>query len=387
MDNTEGYRFMKIILIGPVYPYTGGIAHHSALLAKALSEQHRVLMTSFKFLYPRFLFKRKQKDYDSNRFQVDGTSYLIHTANPFNWVRTAHKLRKEKADAIVIQWWHPYFAPCYYVLCRLLRPVPILFICHNIFPHERFWPDRFLTKLTLRRGTRFIVQSRQDEQDLLSLISKARYRLNPHPTYNAFKLTGMSRSEGRERIGVAGDVPVLLFFGFVREYKGLKHLLAALPEVRARIPAVQLWVVGDFAGDKPAYLEMIERLAIGDLVRLVDGYIPDQDIEQYFAAADLVVLPYESATQSGIVQIAYGFEKAVVVTGVGGLPDVVKDGQTGLVVEPRNPAAIAAAIVRFFTENMQTRFAQNIKAAAAEFSWERMAEQITELLSDSRSGD
>ncbi|MDR2889749.1 MAG: glycosyltransferase [Lachnospiraceae bacterium] len=380
MNETENTQ--KITLIGPVYPYTGGIAHHSALLYRALSANYRVSMISYKFLYPRFLFKRKQTDHSSDRFKIDNTNYLIHTANPFNWIRSAFRLRKDKAAAIVIQWWHPYFAPCYYLLCRLLRHSKIIFICHNIFPHERFPLDRFLTKLVLRQGDRFIVQSHQDENDLLSLIPDAHYRLNPHPTYNAFKLTNMSRSDGRLNIGMGGDIPMLLFFGFVREYKGLKHLLAALPAIKAQIPAIQLWVVGDFAGDKAVYTQMMERLDITDRVRIVDGYIPDEEIEQYFTAADLIVLPYETATQSGIVQIAYGFEKPVVVTRVGGLPDVVRDGQTGLVVEPADPAAIAQAVIRFFTENMRDQFTEKIRETATEFSWERMAEQISQLISD-----
>jgi len=371
---------MKVVLIGPVYPYKGGISHYTGLMCRALREKHQVVMISYKMQYPRFLFKREQRDYSNDRFQIKDTGYMIHTADPLNWVISALKIRKEKADAIIIQWWHPYFAPCYYMMSKFWGKTRMVFICHNVFPHERFPMDRFLSKLALRRGNRFIVQSHQDEQDLLSLKKQAVYRVAPHPTYQAFRLEGLSQSEGRRRIGIESGIPVILFFGFVREYKGLKHLLDALPYLKEKLPDLRLWVVGDFDGDKQNYLDRIEKLKADDQVCLVDGYIPDNEVEKYFAAADLVVLPYESATQSGIVQIAYGFEKPVVVTRVGGLPDVVKDGETGYVVEPGNPLLIARAIIRYFEENRREDFRKNIKDMAEEFSWGRMAEYITELI-------
>lgn len=371
---------MKITLIGPTYPYKGGISHYTTLMYRALKAQHEVTMVSYKLQYPKFLFKKEQKDYSNKSFCIEETQYLIHTANPFNWLSSAFKLKKMNADVIIIEWWHPYFAPCYYVMCKLLKKTKILFVCHNVFPHERFPFDRLLCKMVMKQGNYFVVQSHLDEKDLLSIKKDAKYVVTPHPTYNAFKMQNLSKEKAREQLGIAVSDQVILFFGFVREYKGLKYLLKAMPLIKKRFPHLQLWVVGDFGGDREEYVEIIEREGIGENVRLVEGYIPDKDVEQYFAAADLVVLPYISATQSGIAQIAYGFEKPVIVTDVGGLPDVVEDGKTGYVVESQNEAAIADAVVKFYESQSEIDWKQNIRNAAGEFSWETMVSRIENLL-------
>lgn len=367
---------MRIVLIGPVYPYKGGISHYTSLLCRALRQKHEVIMVSYKMQYPKFLFKKEQKDYSNKSFQVDDTKYWIHTANPINLFLAARRIRKLRPDAVILQWWHPYFAPCYRILATLLGEIPLLITCHNVFPHERFPLDRFLTRMVLKRADGYIVQSHLDEKDLLTVKPDANYVVTPHPTYNAFKMKNMSKAEARALLAVGSDSPMLLFFGFVREYKGLKYLLDALPEVKKRIPDIALWVVGDFGDDKEVYLEQIERNRIGDHIRLMEGYVPDQEVEKYFMASDLVVLPYVSATQSGIVQIAYGFDKPVVVTDVGGLPDVVRHKETGYVVPSENAREIAGAIVSFYLEDRETDWEGNIRKQAAEFSWETMVERI-----------
>lgn len=371
---------MKIVLIGPVYPYKGGISHYTSLLCRALREKHEVTMVSYKMQYPKLLFKKEQRDYSNKSFQIEDTQYWINTANPFNIINTAQRIRKLQPDIVIMQWWHPYFAPCYYLLARFLKHIPILFTCHNVFPHERFPMDRFLSRLVLRRGSGYIVQSHLDEADLLTVNPQAKYVVTPHPTYNAFKMQNMSREEARKLLDVDGQTPMLLFFGFVREYKGLKYLLDAMKKIKAKVPEAQLWVVGDFGEDKEQYLDKIRTNDIRDQVRLEEGYIPDREVEKYFAAADLVVLPYISATQSGIVQIAYGFEKPVVVTDVGGLPDVVQDYKTGYVVPKENADAIAEAVTDFFQTDMDIPWTEHIRAQAKEFSWETMVERIEALV-------
>ena len=179
-----------------------------------------------------------------------------------------------------------------------------------------------------------------------------------------------------KKIGLGEQEQVLLFFGFVREYKGLKHFIAALPQIVERLPKVHLLIVGDFGKDKQEYLELIAQNKVEKFLSIYDGYIPDQEVEQYFAASDLVVLPYESATQSGIVQIAYGFERPVIATNVGGLPDVVLNEKTGYLVPPKNPGALAEAVVRFFEEHKAEEFAENIRKEASRYSWDRMRENI-----------
>lgn len=313
-------------------------------------------------------------------FKVEDTQFLINTANPFNIIGVANQIKKMKPDLVIIQWWHPYFAPCYSILTRFLKNTKILFICHNVFPHERFPMDKFLTRMTLKHGDCYIVQSRQDEEDLKTIIKNPIYKRTVHPTYNAFKMQNMSKEQAREKLKISNGEKVLLFFGFVREYKGLKHLIKAMPLIQQKLDLVRLMVVGDFGDDKQSYLDLIQESHCEKTIDICDGYIPDQEVEKYFAACDLVVCPYESATQSGIIQIAYGFDKPVVATNVGGLPDVVADKKTGYLVEPKNPEAIADVVIDFYDNKRELEYAEHIQESAYEFSWERMVEIISDLM-------
>lgn len=368
---------MKIALIGPVYPYKGGISHYTGLLYRALIKEHDVRLISYKMQYPKILFKKEQRDYSNDMFKIDETEFLINTANPFNWIGVASKINKMKPDMLIVQWWHPYFAPCYRILSGLIsKKTKILFVCHNVFPHERFPMDRFLTRMVLKRGDYFVVHSSLDEEDLKSIKSTANVRKTVLPTFNSFKQQDMSKEKAREILDISSDQKILLFFGFVREYKGLKYLIEAMPEIREKVQNVKLFVVGDFAGDKDEYMKLIGEKGVAEDISIFDGYIPDKEVEKFFAASDLVVLPYVSATQSGIVQIAYNFEKPVVATNVGGLPEVVKDGKTGYVVEPCDPHALAVKIAEFFDLNKGEEFSDGIIAESEKYSWDRMVEII-----------
>ena len=379
---------MNIVLIGPVYPYKGGIAHYTSLLYQALSKKHEVTLISYKMQYPKILFKKEQKDYANDLFKIDDAKFWINTANPFNIISVAKKINGLMPDVVMFQWWHPYFAPCYKILENHLdKNIKVFFTCHNVFPHERFPMDRFLTRLVLIKGDGFVVQSRSDEQDLLSIKSEANEVFNPHPTYNAFKIRNIDAEQGKREIvekdgfAITFDTKLLLFFGFVREYKGLKHLLKAMPSIVEKEPNCRVMVVGSFSDDKNTYLELIDELEMSKYVFLKDTYTPDNEVEKYFAACDLVVLPYEDATQSGIVQIAYGFDKPCLVTKVGGLPDVVSHNETGYVVEPFNPQAICEAVVDFYKNDRGVEMYRNVVAASELYSWEHMVDSIEGLLS------
>lgn len=379
---------MKIVLIGPVYPYKGGIAHYTSLMYRALCKKHDVTLISYRMQYPKILFKKAQKDYSNDLFKVDDVQFIMNTANLFNIIGVARRINKVKPDMVIMQWWHPYFAPCYRILCGSLnRQIKKIFICHNVFPHERFPMDRFLTKMTLKKGDGFIVHSKSDGKDLESIDENLVYRENPHPTYNAFKIANLSKKEARGQLGIDADKKLLLFFGFVREYKGLKYLLNAMPALKEQYGnGIKLLVVGSFDGDKDNYMKIVEDNNINDVVDVIDGYIPDNEVEKYFAACDLVVLPYETATQSGIVQIAYGFEKPVIVTNVGGLPDVVEDGVTGYVVEPKNEKTLAKRISDYYMPNVADCMKKSVKECAYRFDWDRIVEKIEELRSDCIEG-
>lgn len=373
------HKLEKIIMIGPVYPYKGGISHYTGMMYRELAKKYDVSMLSFKMQYPRILYKKEQKDYANDSFSVKGTEYAIHTANPILIAKTAKKIRAMKPDLVIIQWWHPYFAPCFRILEHYLKKIPIFFVCHNVFPHEKFPMDKKLTAMALKRGDAFIVQSKTDQKDLLALKAGAVCKWTPLPSFHAFKMEGIDRKQARRRLGIGDKEKVILFFGFVREYKGLKHLISAMPEILKHMESIKCLIVGDFGTDRDAYMDLIQKTGCGDSIAITEGYIPDKEVEKYFAACDLVALPYESATQSGIVQIAYGFERPVVATEVGGLPDVVTNGKTGYLVPPKDSGKLAEAIVKYFSENREAEFQENIKKEAYKYSWERMTEVVEEL--------
>ena len=371
----------KWVLIGPVYPYKGGISHYTGLLCRAIGKKHDVEMISYKMQYPKILFKREQRDYANDTFKIEDTEFLINTANPFNIAGVAKRIIGMSPGKVIIQWWHPYFAPCYRILTGKLKRagIPVTYICHNVFPHERFPLDKKLTRMALANAQKYLLHAQGEVDDLLSIKPDADYRVMVHPTYSAFNFGNFDKRTAREQLGVGEEERIMLFFGFVREYKGLKHLINAVGILKEEHPdevLPRLFIVGDFDGNKDEYLEMIEKLGVGSDIVIKDGYVPDKEVEKYFSAADLVVLPYESATQSGIVQIAYGFRKPVIVTRVGGLPEVVEDDVTGLVVEPFDDRALARAIYKYFSENKQDEYVKGIIEREYIFSWDRMVEAL-----------
>ncbi|WP_195932405.1 glycosyltransferase [Turicibacter sanguinis] len=368
----------KIVVIGPTYPFKGGIAHYTTLMARALENKYETEIISYSLQYPKFLYPgNEQKDFKNDSFKYDNTKFLINTINPFNWIKVASYINRQSPEAIIVQWWHPYFAPCYWALLRLInKEIKIIFLCHNVLPHERVIMDSFITKQVLKKGTAHIVQSSLDETNLLSLLPNTQFTKTVHPTYNAFKVDRYTVEESKKLLNINSSGQTLLFFGFVREYKGLKHLLKALPHVIQKLPKIKLLIVGDFFQDKEVYLDLIREYELEKYISIIDSYIPDDEVEKYFLASDLVVLPYESATQSGIVQIAYGFEKPVIVTNVGGLPEVVINEKTGYVIPPKDYAALSETIIKFFEENQAPFLEKQIKQEAYRFSWERLVEII-----------
>lgn len=367
---------MKIIMVGPVYPYSTGLSYYTGLMFQNLKEHHDVEMVSYKMQYPKLLFKRKQVDYEDDAVKVEEAKYWINTANPFNWISVAGKINKMKPDLVIFQWLHPYFGPCFFSLASMIRKAKIMYICHNVLPHERFPMDKLITKVALKTGDYLIAHSQKDKKDAEEMLPKAKCRVNVHPAYNFFKMKDMSRSDAREELGLKENQKVLLFFGLIREYKGLKHLLNAMPDIVDGLDDVKLLIAGEFCEDENAYLDIIKQHNLEDYIDIYGKHLPTNEVEKFFAACDLVVLPYESATQSGVIQVAYSFDKAVVATRVGGLPDVVEDGKTGYVVSPFQPKEIAEAVKDFFDKNRSEEFSEGIKDIKYKYSWDKMRDTI-----------
>lgn len=372
---------MRIILIGPTYPFRGGISHYTTLLFRYLKKQHKTTFISFSRQYPQFLFPGKTDiDPSEKHIREKGVLPLIDSMNPFTWVNTALKIIRNKADLVILPWWVSFWAPQFWIISTLVKhfsKAKILYICHNLVEHESKWVDKILTRFVLKTGDFFIVHSAEDQQDLLSMIPGAEVRESFHPTYEVFNFGPSNPDVVRKKHGLKGNI--ILFFGFVREYKGLKYLIEALPQVLSKIE-VTLLVVGEFWRDKDKYLRLIKDENVESAVVVVDKYVPNEEIGSYFSAADLVVQPYISATGSGVIQTAFGFDKPVIATKVGSLPEVVEDGKTGYLVRPQDPGELANAILRFFREQKSEEFINNIRKGKHRFSWETMVAVIESLV-------
>jgi glycosyltransferase involved in cell wall biosynthesis len=376
----------RFCLVGPSYPYRGGISHYTTRLIGELAARHEVLAVNFKRLYPGFLFPGKTQLDESARPIEARSLRLIDSMNPFTWISAGARIARWKPDAVVVQWWHPFFAPAMFVLClvlKLVRRGRIVFICHNVLPHEGSLVDGMLARLAFALPDAFLVQSLEDRDKLFKIRPDAGVVVQPLPLFDFFKTGLITKAEARARIG-AGEGPLILFFGLVRPYKGLRHLIEAMPQVRVRVSA-RLLVVGEFYEDRAPYDRLVESLGLGESVRFVDRYVPNEEVEPYFVASDLVVLPYVSATQSAIVQVAISFDRPVIVTEVGGLPEVVASGRTGFVVPAKDPRTLAEAIIKFFEEDWGARMAPFFEEEKARFSWEAVVRSIENLVPRARA--
>jgi len=283
---------------------------------------------------------------------------------------------------VIFQWWVPYWAFPFAAIASLARhhaSIQVLFICHNVLPHERHLGDVLLTRLALSQGHSFIVHTEKEQAVLEHLLPGRLVRRIAFPTYAPLADTSLSREMARSALGIADDQQMLLLFGFVREYKGLKYLLLAMPEVLSVLPKARLWIVGEFWDNPAPYQQLIHNFKIEKQVTIVNRYVANEELPRYFRGADVVVLPYTDATQSAVVQLAYGFGRPVITTDVGGLREVVQEGVTGLLVPPGDSSRLAQAIVRYF-QSLEPISAADIQAATQKaFSWGRVVSLIEEL--------
>jgi len=367
---------MRVALIGPTYPLRGGIAHYTTMLSQTLSTSgHEVSVVSFKRLYPDWLYPG-DSDRDPSRVPLvaDNVKYWIDSLNPVTWVLTCLRLGRYRPDMIVLPWWTSFVFPAWFViasLSRLFLRVPLVFICHNVLPHETRWWDRWAARTVLRKGTDFIVQSDSEQAKLRHLVPSGNSVVVPLPVFDMFSHRPLSREAARRAISVPDGIPVLLFFGIIREYKGLMDLLVAMPEIRRRLGQVLLVIAGEFWEPRELYDHRIEELGIADCVRIDDRYIPNEEVPNYFRAADLVVAPHRQATGSGVVQMAIGFGVPLVTTLASHFRGLDLPSSL-MIVAPNNSCALAERVVSFLALPTSGNGCDEMKTLQAIFSWQQL---------------
>jgi glycosyltransferase involved in cell wall biosynthesis len=370
MNEPEEICGMRVLVIGPIYPYRGGIAHSTRLLCECLGERNEVTAISFSRMYPERLYPGKsQKEIGVDPdFRVK-TEYILDSMNPLTWIRLARRIRRERPDRVIFKWWHTFFTPMFWTIARLGRNGSTLFaaICHNVLPHDEMRVHSFLARTFFRTLDYFVTLSKSDLGILRSLMPGKPATWITESTYETLLGDVPSRKEAWEALGLSSSA--ILFFGFVRPYKGLKFLLEALPLVLRKKPDVTLLVVGEFWNDKCDYQRQIEALGIGSWVTIVDRYVSNEDIPMYFSAADAVVLPYLSSTESGIIQLAYGLNTPIITTAVGGNVDLIENGKTGMLCRPEDPEDLARAILEFYEKDLDAPIKAAMRENADLFRW------------------
>ena len=369
----------KIILIGPAFPLRGGIADSNHSLALALQKLgHEVKMLSFSLQYPSFLFPGK------SQFDFEGVkpTVRIHTSinsvNPLSWIRTSFWLRKQDPDLVITRFWLPFMGAALGSILKLSglkSKIPLIALCDNVIPHEKRIGDKSLTSYFLKVNNSFLVMSKSVGNDISSFIENPKINFHPHPVYDQFGDL-QDKTAAINSLNLNPAKKYILFFGFIRKYKGLDLLIEALPTIADN---VELIVAGEFYESEQEYTNLVEKLGLTKRVHFYADFIPQEKVATFFSACDILAQPYRSATQSGVAQIAYHFNKPILVTNVGGLPEIVPHNKVGYVVEV-NPVEISAAINDFYDNDKELEFIENVKEEKKKYSWINMASQIINTL-------
>lgn len=377
---------MKVLIIGPAHPLRGGLATFNQRLAKQFQDEgHQCSIVSFSLQYPSFLFPGTTQ-YSSDPAPDDVTIHtLINSINPLNWISVGKKIKRWNPDLIVVRYWLPFMGPALGTILRQVKTnkhTRIVCIADNVIPHEKRPGDIPFTKYFLKSTDAFVTMSEKVLSDLREFTNKPA-QLVQHPLYDNFG-EPISKQEARAFLGLKEDEKIILFFGFIRQYKGLDLLLKAMADERIRQENIKLLVAGEFYEDDKTYHQLIEEYKLRDSVILKTNFIPDSEVRFYLCSGDCVVQPYKNATQSGVTPLAYHFEKPMIVTNVGGLPSLVPDGKVGLVCKPE-PESIADAILKFYQLGEQY-FIPHLRSEKQKYSWSKLTEAIFSLAEKNSEG-
>jgi len=370
----------SVVIIGPGHPLRGGLATFNQRLAKEfITQGDDCYICSFSLQYPSFLFPgTTQYSTEPAPADIKIVSW-INSMNPLNWIVVGNRLKKEKPDLVVVRYWLPIMGPALGTILRRIKKnkhTKIVCIADNIIPHERRPGDTAFTKYFLKSCDAFITMSEKVLEDLRQFEKTKPALVVKHPLYDTFGEI-ISKQEAREKLGLDSNEPIVLFFGFIRKYKGLDLLLEAMSDERIKKAGIKLLVAGEFYEDAKQYQEQIDKLGIRNQLILKTDFIPDSEVKYYLCAADAVIQPYRNATQSGVTPLAYHFEKPMIVTNVGGLPSLVANEKAGLVTEPE-PRAIATVILKFYQLG-ETYFIPHLRSEKQKYNWASLINAITDV--------
>lgn len=373
---------MRTIIVGPAFPLRGGIANLNESLCKAfLDNGIESEIVSFTLQYPEFLFPGKTQ-FDETGKHPDGIriTELINSINPFTWRKTYQYILKQKPDFVVLRFWLPLMAPALGTIAKKLRKngVKVIAITDNVIPHESKPGDKLLTKYFLKQCHAFVAMSNSVLEDIRTFIKNPNTKFIPHPIYDIFG-TAVSKEEARNHLNIEHNEKVVLFFGFVRKYKGLDLLLEAFGKEELKSQNIKLIVAGEFYENEEPYITRIKELGIEDSVILRKDFIPLDEVKYYFCAADIIAQPYKTATQSGVTQIGYHFNKPMLVTNVGGLSEIIPHNKVGYVCNV-DSVSIAKSLCDFFENNRIIEFTTNVIEEKKKFSWDNMVKGIIDLV-------
>lgn len=377
---------MKYCVIGPTYPFRGGIAHFTTLLVHHLRERHDVRFYSYNRQYPRWFFPGNTNPDPSQNVLQEPSERTIDALNPFSWWQTARHIVADKPDILLLQWWTPFWLPLLFVVSFFARrhKIPILYLCHQLNEPDSVISEWLFARAALRLGNGIIVMTEMEFAFAQRGLPGKAIRVGHHPVYDGFPRRHLTRAQARQLVGIDSDAPLLLFFGFVRRYKGLPYLLEAL----AQLPqSIRLLVAGEFWEDEQTYRDLIARLGLTSRVVVHNRYVPNEDVEACFVATDALVLPYLSGSQSGVGMIAFNYALPIIATRIGGLAETVRDGETGLIVPPADSAALAGAIARFFGERLGAAFRSAVIQQRDRLSWSALIRIVEELSNDISSSN
>lgn len=374
---------MKNLIIGPAFPLRGGIANFNEALCSAfLKSGTDSEIVSFRLQYPSFLFPGKTQ-YDTGGKAPEGIpiTTMINSVNPFNWFRTASFIKRQNPDYVVFRYWLPFMAPCLGTIARQVKKnsgIRIIAVCDNIIPHEKRPGDEMLTRYFVKQCHGFVAMSKSVLDDLGRFTDNPHKVFIPHPVYDIFG-EKVTKEKAREHLGLDKNGRYILFFGFIRKYKGLDLLLEAMADERVKRLNIRLIVAGEFYEDRLYYDEIIRKYNLENSLVLKTDFIPSEEVKYYFCASDLIAQTYRSATQSGVTQIAYHFARPMLVTDVGGLAEIVPHGKVGYVCEA-NPVSIADSLLDFYQNQREQEFSLNAEKEKHRFSWESFVKGIEELV-------